>query len=178
MEGLGVAASVIAVVDISFKVFKTCRNYAHQVKHAESDISRLITVVENLNLVAQSARDLLDSPYGEQLKISDNLPSALKDSKTLLTDLDKLLSTKVNGEKKKSIKAWIWPFECNVQGFSARKWPFKRKDQGFGALEWPFRRQEVDELISNFQQYYDAIETALSIIQTFVLIAPHSRMRN
>jgi hypothetical protein len=51
MEGLGVAASVVAVVDLSAEVAKLCIQYSLEVKDAKSDISRLYNEARNLEKV-------------------------------------------------------------------------------------------------------------------------------
>ena len=61
MEGLGAAASVIAVVQVAAEVAKLCGGYLHDVQHARQDIDRmrvkalaLHDVLERLNLSPQS----------------------------------------------------------------------------------------------------------------------------
>jgi hypothetical protein len=41
MEGLGVAANVIAVIKLSAKVASVCLDYSRAVKHAAKDIDQL-----------------------------------------------------------------------------------------------------------------------------------------
>ena len=46
MEGLEVAASVVAVVEVAVKVAKLCVQYSREVKHAKDDIACLLNEVK------------------------------------------------------------------------------------------------------------------------------------
>ena len=52
MEGLGVAANVIAVVDISSKLVGWCVQYAQDVTNAKDEKARLSQAVTYLNLIS------------------------------------------------------------------------------------------------------------------------------
>jgi hypothetical protein len=58
-EALGMASSVIAVVDLSAKVINSCVRYAQDVSHASEDKKRLAEEVTRLNLALMNARDLV-----------------------------------------------------------------------------------------------------------------------
>src|SRR5271155_812474 len=49
MEGLGAAASVIAIVQIAAEVAKLCGGYLHDVQHARQDIERMKAKVSALH---------------------------------------------------------------------------------------------------------------------------------
>lgn len=59
MEGLGVAANVIAVVELSTKVAFLCLEYSKGVTNAKDDIARLRGEVVGLRRVANSVDELL-----------------------------------------------------------------------------------------------------------------------
>lgn len=149
MEGLGVAANVIAVVDISYKVICSCLQYAQDVRHAKTEKSRLSEAVINLNLTLRSAQELLGGPRGERLKKSQSLFSAVQNSESRLQSLNHLLSPKPSVGKDQSISAW----------------------------KWPFKRNEVDTHISDLQHCSAAVNLALQIDQTFVLILRQCRIK-
>ena len=62
MDGLSGAASVIAVIDISAKIFELCQTYVSAVKEARKDIQRLRDAVTSLQDVMTDVRDLAEDP--------------------------------------------------------------------------------------------------------------------
>jgi hypothetical protein len=77
MEGVGAAASIIAVIELSAKVASLCVQYSSAVKNAIPDIKRLQGELEGLNTTLQGARELLESPNGKSLKTSQDLVGGL-----------------------------------------------------------------------------------------------------
>jgi hypothetical protein len=67
MEGLGAAASVIAVVDLVGKVATVLFQYLTVVKHAKAEIERLREELDRLTATLQSARTVLRLPRGVHL---------------------------------------------------------------------------------------------------------------
>jgi hypothetical protein len=59
MDGVGPAASVIAVIDRSAKVVSLCFQYLNEVNDAKSDIERLRGELDILKIVLEDARQLL-----------------------------------------------------------------------------------------------------------------------
>ncbi len=76
-EGLGVAASAIAVIELSAKVASLCLKYSKAVKNAHSDIFRLETEVINLRTLSEAAKQLLEGPYKENLQATQQLRGTL-----------------------------------------------------------------------------------------------------
>ncbi|KAH7378939.1 hypothetical protein BKA64DRAFT_241751 [Cadophora sp. MPI-SDFR-AT-0126] len=62
MDGLSGAASVIAVIDISAKIFELCQIYFAEVKEARKDIQRLRVGVISLQDVMHDMKDLAEEP--------------------------------------------------------------------------------------------------------------------
>ncbi|KAM0542193.1 hypothetical protein ACHAO7_010082 [Fusarium culmorum] len=112
-EALGVASSVIAVVDLSAKVINWCVQYAKDVSHAKEDKKRLAEELTRLNLASVNACNLLNGPHGSRLKASHVLYLATVDSQSQLKRIEGQL-TERGGQGK--------------VGFEALKWPFKSKD--------------------------------------------------
>jgi hypothetical protein len=108
MEGLGVAASVIAVVELSAKVASRLLEYSRKVKNAKDDIERLRRGVNGLAGMLQALDVLVRTP-GKTLPATQQLDGALEDCLLLLKKLDE----KLNPEKarKRHLWRWIWPFE-------------------------------------------------------------------
>ncbi|KAK6499965.1 hypothetical protein TWF481_010322 [Arthrobotrys musiformis] len=60
MEGIGVAANVIAVIDISVKLICVFGEYFKDVKNAKGDVQQLTKQVESLHGVLESVQKLID----------------------------------------------------------------------------------------------------------------------
>jgi hypothetical protein len=140
MEGLGVAANVIAVVDLSTKVATLCFQYSKEVAGARADIERLHAQVEHLGAVVQAARLLIEGPRGESLTTSQKLVDIFHNCSV---DLDKL-------------KAKLEP---NPKRSTMRR-------LGLRALKWPFSSKEIDQILSSLKRHEDTIHLGLQIDQT------------
>lgn len=140
MEGLGVAASIIAVVDLSAKVTSLCLKYAKGVKNAPAEIEHLRQQVTNLRNVTERVQSLLKSANGAQLDNSQSLKQALEDSRSRLDTLGQKLSEGLKSKRRRR--------------YSRRR-----------ALMWPFQRDEVEQMICAFQQSNQTISLALQIDQ-------------
>ncbi|RSM18537.1 hypothetical protein CDV31_002673 [Fusarium ambrosium] len=144
MEGLGVAASVIAVVQLSAKVGSLCTEYFKAAKNARSDIKRLQRGLGTLNVVLRAAEGLVKGSDGNKLHTTGQLKPALDEAKS---QLDQLID-------------------------DLRDKPKARKGthRNFGALKWPFKRTEVDTIIQNLERHRDNISMALDIDNTAIHI--------
>ena len=140
MDGLSVAANIIAVVELSAKVASLCAQYCSSVKNAKEDITRLQGVVENLNDVFKDCHNLLDGPHGPKLESSQKLRNALKESSSYLNNLASKLEL---GRGRKSMSRL-----------------------GIRALQWPFTSKEVDRIISGLRQSKENVALAMQIDQT------------
>ncbi|VUC21069.1 unnamed protein product [Clonostachys rosea] len=152
MEVLGVAANVIAVVDLSVKVGSLCTQYARQVKNAAANIQRLQNEVHNLKRVTGALQDLLNGPNGDRLGTSRSLKAHLDDSRLLLKRL-----------------------ELDLTPRSTRKLMGKI---GLQSLKWPFRSSEVDGLVKEFSRYVEAIDHTLQVEQTNTLLRVDRTIQN
>ncbi|KAL5604845.1 uncharacterized protein BROUX77_005031 [Berkeleyomyces rouxiae] len=130
MEGLGVAASVIAVVELAVKFGSLCLDYTKTVKKSAAETGQLQEEVEALKNIAEEVQDLLKKPEGHELAKSKSLDQVLKQSDTKLQALVPKLQPK-----------------------RTRKWkrPFTR------ALKWPFQSEEVKGFIEDIQGYNETI---------------------
>ncbi|RYP18641.1 hypothetical protein DL767_009786 [Monosporascus sp. MG133] len=112
-EGLGVAASAIAVIDLSAKVASLCLQYSKDVKHAKDDIIRIHEEVIRLKNTSTDVQNLVNSPRGAKLKTSQKLGDTLKDSQSQLERLEHELTPSKGRQAMKQF------------GFRALKWLFK-----------------------------------------------------
>ncbi|EXL39066.1 hypothetical protein FOCG_18314 [Fusarium oxysporum f. sp. radicis-lycopersici 26381] len=140
-EALGIASSVIAVVDLSAKVISWCVRYAQDVSHAKEDKKRLAEEVTRLNLASVNARQLLRGPHSSRLKASHALYLATVNSQSQLRRIESQL----------------------VEGSGQAKINFE-------ALEWPFKSKDVQSVIQDLDRCTKAIYSALEVDQTSILL--------
>jgi hypothetical protein len=146
MAGLEVAASVIAVVNLSAKVAKLCIQYSLEVKDAKSDILRLHNEVKNLGKVVSDVQHLVAGPGGAELSASEKLLDAVTDCSTQLKTVEKNIDP---GKIRKAMSR-----------FGAR------------ALRWPFQSKQVDKIIRELERCKETISLALQVDQTYVSHIP------
>ncbi|KAL2192251.1 hypothetical protein P885DRAFT_48132 [Corynascus similis CBS 632.67] len=143
MEGLGAAASVIAVVELAAKVGSLCLEYSSAVKSARSDIERLKKHTDSLKTTAEGAQKLLQGPHGARLETSQKLRETLNDTHSQLGDVATKLEAKLYTGRTASAMRRV----------------------GLRALKWPFESKDVDKIIANLQRDQDAFTAALHIDQ-------------
>ncbi|KAI5863467.1 hypothetical protein GGS23DRAFT_567180 [Durotheca rogersii] len=144
MDGLSIAASIIAVVDLSTKTALLCSQYYRDVKDARDDISRLKREASQLESTFENVRSLLDSPDGARLKASQPLRTAVEESLARLQVLEKEL------RPSKGRRA--------VRVFSLR------------ALTWPFKSKDVDKIVQDLRRCTETVSLALQVDQTTVIL--------
>ncbi|KAL2193874.1 hypothetical protein P885DRAFT_71872 [Corynascus similis CBS 632.67] len=143
MEGLGAAASVIAVVELAAKVGSLCLEYSSAVKSARSDIERLKKHTDSLKTTAEGAQKLLHGPHGARLETSQKLRETLNYTHSQLGDVATKLEAKLYTGRTASAMRRV----------------------GLRALKWPFESKDVDKIIANLQRDQDAFTAALQIDQ-------------
>ncbi|KAI8628093.1 hypothetical protein F5Y19DRAFT_153220 [Xylariaceae sp. FL1651] len=149
-EVFGVAASALAVVELSAKAAISCLQYSKDVRHAKEDIARVHKEVTNLHTVVEGVQQLLNSPQGAQLSASQTLYDVLEDVRTELKILEYKLYP---GKTRKTIRRF-----------------------GVPALKWPFEKRDVDTMIQVFTQYAQTISLSLQVDQTTTLLAIDQRI--
>ncbi|KAL8295995.1 hypothetical protein RB600_001468 [Gaeumannomyces tritici] len=141
MEGLGAAASAIAVIEIAAKVGDLCLQYVRKVKNAKHDIERFRQHIEDLKAIVEGAQRLLQGPDGFRFETAQNLRSALANARSQLDPIHARLDGKLNNGLK------------------------HRAMRRLGLLAWPFESKEVEKIISDLRQERDAISAALQVDQ-------------
>ncbi|WZH50304.1 LOW QUALITY PROTEIN: Vegetative incompatibility protein HET-E-1 [Fusarium acuminatum] len=139
-EALGVASSVIAVVELSVKVLSLCLQYSREVKNAKDDIERLRKEVASFKATADELKALLEGPHGKALKTSQQLVSVIENGHSTLGKL-----------------------EQRLQPSTGRK---AMSRFGMRALKWPFERKDVEGTIQNLEHCRTNISLALNIDET------------
>ncbi|KAM7211054.1 vegetative incompatibility protein HET-E-1 [Rhypophila decipiens] len=143
MEGLGTAASIIAVIELAAKVASLCLEYSSAVKNARADIERLRQHTSRLKITVEGAQKLLQGPHGARLETSQKLHETLNDTYSQLGDIATKLEAKLHsGRRAKAMRSL-----------------------GLRALKWPFESKDVDKIIVNLQRDQASFSAALQIDQ-------------
>jgi hypothetical protein len=137
MEGLGVAANVIAVVELSAKIASLCVQYSRAVKHAKADIERLGREVNSITDLLRAVEGLLQRPDNTQLSASQKVHDALKDCLSQLVQLH----TKLDPGRRRKV----------MSSFGVR------------ALKWPFESKGVEKVINDLERCKQTISLALQV---------------
>jgi Fungal N-terminal domain of STAND proteins len=144
MEGLGVAANVITVVELSAKVVSLCLEYSRRVKNAAKDIDRLLSELKSLQDVLEKVRQLMDGPNSSRLAISQGLRMGLDTSISELEMLNQQLEPST-GRKRMS-------------------------RFGLRALKWPFKSEEVEKIIRRLDRCKQSIALGLQLDETWAIM--------
>ncbi|EXL39519.1 hypothetical protein FOCG_17876 [Fusarium oxysporum f. sp. radicis-lycopersici 26381] len=138
-EALGIASSVIAVVDLSAKVLSLCLQYSREVKNAKDDIDRLHNEVAVFQNTTEKLKALLKEPRGRELKASQQLLSSIEDAHSTLEQLKHRLRPSTHRKA--------------MSRFGAR------------AFKWPFESKDIEGAIQNLERCRGSISSALNIDQ-------------
>ena len=142
MDGLSVAASVFAVVDMSTKVASLLFQYSKDVWNAKEAIVQLQQEVSNLKDATESVQKLLKGPNGTRLKSCQKLLVALGDSRSQLGRLEQKLDP---GRTRKAMRR-----------------------MGLRALKWPFEGKDAEKMVQDLATCTQAISLSLQVDQTYV----------
>ena len=139
-EVFGVAASALAVIELSAKVATLCLQYSNDVKGARDDIARLQKEITNLQALSESVKGLLDGPHKERLEASQQLRDNLNGSRLQLERLNNELTP----SKERQVMRRV----------------------GLRALKWPFKAQDVEDEVKSLGRSMRHISDTLQVIQT------------
>jgi hypothetical protein len=137
MEALGIAANVIAVVDISVKILQICSQYAQEVRNATADIEELQQEVETLHVTAKKVKALIKSPQGTKLKASQDFEQQVKETVIVLSEVK-------------------WKLQPPTK-------PSFRQRLGFKSLKWPFQSEQVHRIVERIRKCSDSLSLALQV---------------
>lgn len=140
-EVLGLASSIVALVQLSAAVYSTTSRFYREAKEAKSKISALATQARNLSGVLQSLSLLASSP------LFDDVGAAVPDFRDTYIESCRNTLYKI---KRKLEKA-----ESDLQNGSHRKLVAR-------SLKWPFESQETTDLIAELTQHREVLQLALS----------------
>ncbi|KAF2186021.1 hypothetical protein K469DRAFT_750009 [Zopfia rhizophila CBS 207.26] len=144
MDGLSVAASVIAVINISAKITSLCFQYSVAVKDAEKDIERLQRKATDIKGVLEKIKRLLDgrdkAGLSTTYELSDSLAECFRQLEELKTELEP-------GKTRKAMSRF-----------------------GVRALKWPFTSKQVEKIVSGLERYEQTFAVALQVDQTGLML--------
>ncbi|GMG38397.1 unnamed protein product [Aspergillus oryzae] len=126
MDGLSLAASVIAVIQLTGSLVKLCGGYIQEVRNAREEILILQRAVTGLQDTFQDLQNNLQENKAKDLPTSSRLPS---DITACLSDLQ-ALEARLNPGKGKSL--------MSKMGLRALKWPLKRAEVEGLLIERPY----------------------------------------
>ncbi|KAH7190147.1 hypothetical protein DER44DRAFT_118087 [Fusarium oxysporum] len=118
-DALGVASSIIALVDLSAKVLSLCFQYSREVKNAKDDIERLRKEVAAFQATTEELKSLVEGSRGKELRASRQLVSVIEDGRSTLGKLAQELqpSTSRKAMRRFGVRALRWPFQSkDIQG--------------------------------------------------------------
>jgi predicted RNase H-like nuclease (RuvC/YqgF family) len=139
-EAFGVAASALAVTELTAKVALVCAQYIKKVSNARNDIERLQEEVEGLGNVAKSVQNMLQKYSRPQLTATEKLQRTLKDSQERLEELHTTLDP---GKGKKAMSRL-----------------------GIRALTWPLKSQDIEKVLVDLARWTQEISLAIQVDQT------------
>lgn len=140
MDGVSAAASVVSLIEISFKVASLCVKYYSNVKHAKEYIDRFSLEVNAFINVLQNLEKLARNPGATRPFASKSLN---EDIKRCLLDLERLRKKLTPGKGQKTMR------QC-----------------GFRALKWPFETKKLEKDIGVLERYKSTFSAALNTDQT------------
>ncbi|RYP74430.1 hypothetical protein DL769_004007 [Monosporascus sp. CRB-8-3] len=143
-EAVGLAASVIAIVDLSAKVANLCLQYSAAVRNARADITCLRARLDDLGTSLQGIQHLLDGRNSPELTTSRKLVDSLDGCTSELGQLQSRLDP---GKAHRAMRRF-----------------------GLRALKWPFDSKEVSGIVSNLEHYKQTIMLCLQVDQTTLLL--------
>ncbi|KAM5349987.1 hypothetical protein ACJ41O_006492 [Fusarium nematophilum] len=143
-EAVGLAASVIAIIELSAKVSALCLDYSTAVSNARADITRLKTRVDDLGTTFRRLQVLLGGSNTQALPTSRDLLDSLCSCTAELTQVQSRLDPDKTGKAMRRF--------------------------GLRALKWPLDSKEVSDVLSRLERHEQTITLGLQIDQTTLLL--------
>lgn len=143
MDGLSVAASIIAAIQISGQVFDLCRTYYSEIRDARTDIERLRDEMISLQHVLTRITDLTKTSGSTELSTLALLNQPDGPVQRCLAELIALIAILNPGQGNDKMRRF-----------------------GLRALKWPFSSKEVDKAIEAIERHKETFNLALAADQT------------
>lgn len=104
MEGLGLAANIIAVVDLFVQVGALCSVYCNDVRTAKGDVRYLLNQADRFAATLREVQRLLAGPHKTKIDASENVRNGVSDCEL---QLNKLIGKLTSGIGSRI----LWPFK-------------------------------------------------------------------
>ena len=153
MEALGVAASIIAVLQAANTVIDICCDYGAAIRGASWELPRVTKELQNFRDVLELLKALANRAENADPSADARLPALIRICKSDAGPL-----AMCNNELE-SLKTRLKP----------PKWtgPVKSKRTAVMlALTWPLKEDETKKMLQNMERYRTALSMALEIDQT------------
>ncbi|PTB71314.1 WD40 repeat-like protein [Trichoderma longibrachiatum ATCC 18648] len=151
-EAIGLAASIIGVVELFAKVAKQCSEYYSGVKNAPQDIQRIRNEAEQTRATFEDLKRLLAGPNGGRLSSSQRILKTVEESRLQLQELFSKLEGGLRKRKGMRARLHLW------------------------RLTWPLKQEEVAGLIDRLQKFRAVIALDLQVDQTVLLLRVHQEV--
>ena len=138
-EALGVAGSVIAIVDVSAKITKLCSKYYKEVRDARESINNLQGRASQLKDTLERLDKLVNGKDGATLKTSKPLQDSLT---SCLNRLQEVVTKLEMGQSQRSMRRF-----------------------GRRAFEWPFKADQLKTIIGEIDSCQGTFNLALDVEQ-------------
>ncbi|KAF3011628.1 hypothetical protein E8E14_000831 [Neopestalotiopsis sp. 37M] len=142
-ETFGIAASALAVVELSAKVVQKCTQYTQGVLSAKADIERITGGVKGLGELAASIQRL-SSKSPAELDTLQRLQPLLTQCQSRLTEIQ--------------------------AGLEPGKRQTTMKKLGIRALTWPFKSKDTEKIIADLHRLTQLLSDAMQVDQTAILL--------
>jgi hypothetical protein len=139
-ETFGIAASALAVIELSAKVVQKCTRYTQGVLGAKADIERITGEVKGLGELAASIQQL-SSKSPTELDTLQRLQPLLAQCQSRLTDI-------------------------HQAGLEPGKRQTAMKKLGLRALTWPFKSKDTEKIIADLHRLTQLLSDAMQVDQT------------
>lgn len=154
-EGLALAASVIAVLQITNSVLSVCYDYSAAAKDAPWELSRVVAEMESLRSVLQTLE-----PLAKEAESSDPSAGTRLLTLTLLCGpqglLQHVLDEVTRLDERLKTPSWSDKFGPKRKAF-------------IQALRWPLNKAETKEALVNIGRIKDTFTLALTADEAYVL---------
>jgi hypothetical protein len=143
MDGVSIAASIVAVIHISREVFVACQTYYLAVKNARKDIQHLCNEITELVDILEKLAELATRPESAKLLLLTRLNSPEGALKQCMAELEELVAMLNKGRSRGSIRQF-----------------------GLRVLEWPVSTRDVNKIVAAIGRHKETLSLALTTDQT------------
>ena len=145
MEALGVAASIIAIVQISKTVISLCQFYIDSVDGASQELRIILIEVSTVKAIAKSLQYLIQPDFATSDLMNQlaQVTGPIEGCRKALKELENL-------------------FPPTTVSSSGKKSTWRRLDAAAATLAWPLRAGRAKKLLQEIMQHKATINLALT----------------